>query len=667
MTPTHTRTRRVRSTAWSGALVAALCLAPLVSPVAANALSEGLPDSGGVETADPEGTRAVAAFEAPLDVRIPILNVPGDPASGERDPATVAPWDLALSPDGRFAYVDNAEYGQPFTELWVFDLEQRLHVKTLEVGNNPGGASILRVATSANVLATRGGDTVFVVDTLTNEIRDRWDIPASSGYREAISPDGQFFFMVASNGLVSRLNLATGVVEASRKVPVTQVGQVQVTPDGERLAIGDGNRETATYRLLSTATLEDIGPIHPTPAIKQFSRIEFDPAGAALYQTDTGARINKLDPTTGQMLKEVLVGELMSGVVPNPAQNRAWGTSVRFSLAMVADYNTGLRSESFRALPGGSVDLARRPNGELVAPNGAKGKRGPDASISVLLTPAITQQPANVEVTEVDEVAVFTAELQGVKHDAASGVTWQRSDDAGETWTDLDAHGLSLEVPANRETVAAEYRLSYSDDFWGESGASEPARIVAPLPEILDPVTELAATAGTAMTPTVFTARAQAAHEWDAEGLPEGVTIDAQTGELSGTPTAAGAFSATVSVSDGFGEDTVELAVTVTDAAGNPGTDPGTDPGVDPGTEPGADPGTDPGTGPGAGPGDKPGDKPGAGGQLSGEQPGGGASDAPSWVAGLADTGGTGLIWAGALGAGLLLAGLFVAARRSRA
>lgn len=651
MTITHPHTRRARQAAWGGALIAALCLAPLAVPTAALAHDEAEPASGGIELSDPELTRAVTALGAPLDIRIPILNVPGDPSSGERDASSGDPWTLALSPDGRYAYVDNANYGQNPIELWVFDLDRRMHVKTLEVGDNPGGTSTIVAATSANVVAVRSGDSVYVIDSVANEIRDRWDLPRSSGYREAISPDGQYFYTVSSVGLVQKLNLDSGEIEASRRISVKMMGTIEVTPDGNSLAIGEGYTEDANYRLLSAATLEDLGPAHSTPTIWQYSRMRFDAAGTALYQTDFGTKLNKLDPVTGQSLQEVAVGTKMSGLVPNPEQNRAWGTSIGFSLVMVADYTTGKRSESFRSVPGGSIDLAQRPNGELVAPNGAKGKRGPDMSISVLLPAAVTQQPADVTVETVDEEAVFTAEVQGIKADAASGVTWQRSDDAGETWVDLDAHGLSLEVPATRETVAAQFRLAYTDDFWGVAGASDAARIVAPAPEILDPVTEISATAGTEIAPVSFTARAQEAHEWSVDGLPEGLALDAATGELSGMPAVAGEFSATVSVSDDFGVDVAELSIAVSDPAGDPDPKPG--PGTDP--APGEDPSDEPGAKPAPGSDPAPGDTP------AGDQP---ATKRSAGDQDLARTGGTELIGAGLLGAGLILAGLVTLKRR---
>lgn len=639
MTTTHSQTRRSRAAAWNGALVAALCLASLAAPTTALADDVGVRAPSAAEMSDPEATRVAAALDAPLDVRIPILNVPGDPSSGERDASTGDPWTLALSPDGRYAYVDNADYGQAAIELWVFDLDKRMHVKTLEVGDNPGGTSTIRAAKSANVVAVRSGDSVFVIDTVSNDIRDRWELPRSTGYREEISPDGQYFYLVSSNGLVSRLNLSTGEIEASRKIPIAMVGTVAVAPDGKTLAIGGGYTADANYRLLSAETLEDIGPVHSTPTIWQYSRVAFDDAGTALYQTDFATKLNKLDPVTGQSIQEVAVGNKMSGLVPNPEQNRAWGTSIGFSLVMVADYTTGKRSESFRSVPGGSIDLAQRPNGELVAPNGAKGKRGPDMSISVLLPAAITEQPAGVTVSTVGEPAVFSAAVQGVKADAMSGVTWQRSDDSGETWADLDEHGLTLEVPATQETVAAQYRLAYADDFWGTSGVSEAARIIAPLPEILDPVTEVVATTGAEIAPVAYAAHAQESHKWAADGLPEGLELDTVTGELRGAPLAAGAFSATISVTDGFGADTAALKVTVND----PVEDPGTGPGVAPGTDP------VPGDGPNAGKG-------------SGSVP----ADNPAPAESLALSGGVPLIGVGILGAGMILAGLVVVRRLRR-
>ena len=82
-------------------------------------------------------------------------------------------------------------------------------------------------------------------------------------------------------------------------------------------------------------------------------------------------------------------------------------------------------------------------------------------------------------------------------------------------------------------------------------------------------------------------------------GLPEGVSFDAATATISGTPKKAGSYEVTVTALNVDGEEkaTATFTITVEEATPTPGGDPepGTnpDPGTDPGTTP--DPGTSPG------------------------------------------------------------------------
>jgi O-glycosyl hydrolase len=77
-------------------------------------------------------------------------------------------------------------------------------------------------------------------------------------------------------------------------------------------------------------------------------------------------------------------------------------------------------------------------------------------------------------------------------------------------------------------------------------------------------ITSAARASGTAGTPFSFAITAtNSPTDYAADGLPPGLEIDPETGMISGTPTAAGEYVATVMVANDGGSDTYELTITV--------------------------------------------------------------------------------------------------------
>jgi YVTN family beta-propeller protein len=106
------------------------------------------------------------------------------------------PWDVAMSPDGRFAYVSNSTYdevaGRPKptrSTVTVIDVARRREVGAIPVGVSPNGLLVDRPRNRLWV-ANAGGDSVSVIDLRHHEVIR--EIPVARGpFSMTQSPDGR--------------------------------------------------------------------------------------------------------------------------------------------------------------------------------------------------------------------------------------------------------------------------------------------------------------------------------------------------------------------------------------------------------------------------------------------------------------------------------------------
>ncbi|WP_217136559.1 putative Ig domain-containing protein [Leucobacter chinensis] len=500
-----------------------------------------------------------------LSVRIPLLVEPGNPDSPER--TDVTPLEIAVSADGKFAY--SSRNGLRTHDIFIFDLEKSMHVETREAPIDSYSGGQLRAAKHADVLAYIDGSPagvyeVIVLDTKTNAEIARHTLPGSYGHRVEISDDGKSFFMLDYASKIStlrKIDLRTGEITEGPEFPYLPNGALAISPDGSTIAVGlGGDNANGNLTLVDTETLQTTAGPYTNDKIWQFEQMTFDSAGTSLYTTAYTRTVAKLSQGDGQNLSRITVGNGLASLLPVPDRDRAWAASSREDLVVVADFEKGVRSASYREVLGGPYAMQQTVNGDLVVSNG--GGNTPESSISVLLAPEVTSQPVDAEISTLGESVQFEASLNGVKADLDSGVTWQSSAD-GETWNDLEEHTTTLQLTADAEAVALQYRMSYTDEFWGQTGATDVVRIVGVQPVITSAPLEVKAKVGESLDPVTVTATAQPGYVWSVEGLPAGLSVDAETGVLSGTATEAGTFTFTVKVTDVFGSASQEGTITV--------------------------------------------------------------------------------------------------------
>ena len=187
---------------------------------------------------------------------------------------------------------------------------------------------------------------------------------------------------------------------------------------------------------------------------------------------------------------------------------------------------------------------------------------------TVIVTPAAGAPNLDVRLRVLDasgtEVAVADPPVARVSTTTASGLgaTWtaQLPPEGGRWTVVVDGAGSGDPLTAGRYSDYGSlgwFRVSLSTEQ-PTTATRLTASVVAPPP----------ATAGQPWTATPVTASGgRAPYSFAATGLPAGITVDAATGTLSGTPTRAGTWAAVVTVTDADGATaTADVPITVAEA-----------------------------------------------------------------------------------------------------
>jgi YVTN family beta-propeller protein len=231
-----------------------------------------------------------------------------DPASNAvvaSVPVGLFPRDVAIRPDGLFAYVANNGSN---TVSVINTLTSRV-VATVSVGIAPTFVA-MRPDGVFFYVANDGSGTISVIRTATNSLVST--LPISSGpsqiHKLILTPDGAFAY-VASEGLVSIIETSTNTVKAKIPVNITPLDMI-ISPNGAFAYVA--GRETpfeGGVYVISTATQSVVNVI---PGISD--GLAITPDNAFLYVLSTGGdvgdsvEVSVIDTTSNSPVADVDLG-----------------------------------------------------------------------------------------------------------------------------------------------------------------------------------------------------------------------------------------------------------------------------------------------------------------------------------------------------------------------
>lgn len=327
----------------------AILVGLLAAFVAAAAAS---PDARGRATTAPDPRAGVDVRGGPY---LLVVNKSGsslsvlDPGDGEevaRVPTRRGPHEVAVSPDGRRAYV--TDYGtrpEPGGTVSVVDLERFESLGTIDIAphSRPHGVAVL---SDGSVWVTaEGSQHVLELDPERRTVIRAVETGQSGTHMVAVSEEhGRLYTANIGSGTVTAVDLATGEVLGHLETGAGAEG-IDVSPDGETVYVT--NREAGTLTEIDVVE----NRVRRSLEVGRFPiRVEVRPGGGKALVSDARADgVVVVSLEQWRIVRELPVGSQPVGVLIVPGGETAYVANTRADRISV-------------------LDLARwRVTGELVA------------------------------------------------------------------------------------------------------------------------------------------------------------------------------------------------------------------------------------------------------------------------------------------------------------
>ncbi len=370
----------------------------------------------------------------------------------------------------------------------------------------------------------------------------------SQPFAITVGPDGALWFTEVGStyqGTIGRITTA-GVITNEYSLPTIYNGPTNSGPvsivSGPNNALWFVEQSANDIRSITTAGV--ISNPYPIPTANSSpSGITVGPDGALWFTETAGNNIGRLDPTSGQITEQALPTQNANptGICLGP-DNALWFTESgasqigRITTGMVVTEYSGLSSQS------GPNQIVTGPDGQLWFT-----ESGVPSDSNFLTGTAIGRITTGGIVTEYP--TPNGQEPAGIAA-GADGAMWFTGD--GNNIGRITTNGIITEYPITTASSQPEGVVAGPDGamWFAEESGNNIGRFSLPLTiaQASSPVARLQMPYAN----TLMAAGGVLPYAWSvASGaLPSGIALNTSNGQITGTPTTAGSYSFTISLTD---------------------------------------------------------------------------------------------------------------------
>jgi YVTN family beta-propeller protein len=255
------------------------------------------------------------------------------------------PHEVAVSPDGRTAYVSNfgrysvypandTLHDKAGNSITVIDLVDRKVKATFDLDTHTGPHGMIVSHDGKLLWATsETPQAILEMDTATGKILHVWNTNQVRSHMIVTTPNESKFYVTNTvSGSVSVVERSTGEVKILATGPGTE--GIAISPDGKE--VWAASRTDAKISVISTAT-DSIVASFPTGG-KSPKRLAFTPDGSQLWVTNSGGSlVTVFDARSRELLSSVTTDKDPSGVSISSDGRRAYVTNSAANVLTVID------------------------------------------------------------------------------------------------------------------------------------------------------------------------------------------------------------------------------------------------------------------------------------------------------------------------------------------